>query len=252
MPYSRSVEAPGLSEGPRLTSDLAAIGMVFHAPPSAEPNIEDTLLAATVEGMEGDDLRVLAVTTTWLGVHGSRVNADRLHRVLTRHRSARVRAYWAAIGVWLGKDRRMARLRSVHDGARVDLLRAGTEFHIGRKGEDPRFEGTVLRVPAGVLRDRPSDVLSPEVLAAAHRTYRCRVLIGPSYRADMWAVLEGDPSLSAAQLARRTYGSFATAWNVKRDWSVLHPEGDKGTDVRGRDHTGTRGGTRASNGACRR
>lgn len=246
MAYSRSVEAPVLSEGPRLTSDLAAIGMVFHAPPSAEPNIEDTLLAATVEGMEGDDLRVLAVTTTWLGVHGSRVNADRLYRVLTKHRSARVRAYWAAIGVWLGKDRRLARLRSVRDDARVDLLRAGTGFHIGRKGEDPRFEGTALRVPAGVLRDRPSDVLSPEVLAAAHRTYRCRVLIGPSYRADMWAVLEGDPSLSAAQLARRTYGSFATAWNVKRDWAVVHPDRDKGTDAPGRDHARTRGANRAS------
>jgi hypothetical protein len=37
----------------------------------------------------------------------------------------------------------------------------------------------------------------------------------------MWAELDRDPSLSAAELARRSYGSFATAWHVKRDWQVL-------------------------------
>jgi hypothetical protein len=37
----------------------------------------------------------------------------------------------------------------------------------------------------------------------------------------MWAVLESDPSLSPAELARRTYGSFATAWQVKQDFELL-------------------------------
>ena len=54
-------------------------------------------------------------------------------------------------------------------------------------------------------------------------TYRYRVLIGPSYRADMWATLDREPGLSAAELARRSYGSFATAWKVKQDWALLHP-----------------------------
>ncbi len=85
MAYNRTVEATVLAEGARLTSDLAGIGMLFSVPESAEPNIQDTLVAATVEGMEGDDLRVLAVTTTWLGVHGSRVNADRLLRAVALH-----------------------------------------------------------------------------------------------------------------------------------------------------------------------
>ncbi|HEY3399160.1 MAG TPA: hypothetical protein VGK03_00890 [Geothrix sp.] len=62
---------------------------------------------------------------------------------------------------------------------------------------------------------------SPTELARRHRSYRCRILLGPSYRADMWAELDRDPSLSAAELARRSYGSFATAWHVKRDWQVL-------------------------------
>ena len=232
MAYNRTVVARALPGGTRLTSDLVGIGMLFGAQASVEPNIEDTLVAATLEGMEGDDLRVLAVMTTWLGIHGARVNADRLLRALAPRPSVRVRAYWAAVGAWLGKDRRLARLRSLHDGDPVDLLRTGTGFHVGRKGEDPRFRDTVLRVPAGVLRDRPSDVLSPEALAATHRAYRFRVLIGPSYRADMWAVLEGEPDLTASELARRTYGSFATAWTVKRDRAVLHPGGAVRTERR--------------------
>lgn len=76
-------------------------------------------------------------------------------------------------------------------------------------------------MPAGVLRDRPGDVLSPKELARRHRTYRCRVLMGPSYRADMWALLEAEPSITAAELGRRAYGSFATAWHVKKDYELL-------------------------------
>lgn len=76
-------------------------------------------------------------------------------------------------------------------------------------------------MPTGILRDRPADVLTPVELARVHRTYLRRILLGPSYRADMWAVLDGDASLSASELARRTYGSFATAWHVLQDWQVL-------------------------------
>jgi 2-oxo-4-hydroxy-4-carboxy--5-ureidoimidazoline (OHCU) decarboxylase len=38
----------------------------------------------------------------------------------------------------------------------------------------------------------------------------------------MWAAMEDDPSISVAELARRTYGSFATASQVKRDWQLIH------------------------------
>lgn len=223
MSFSRTLANHVLPEGPRLTADMAGIGMLFAVEPSVEPNIEDTLIAASVEGMEGDDLRVLAVLTTWIGVHHPRINADRLLRGLTQHPTSRVRAYWAAIGRWLGNDRRLARLAPLHEGARVQLLRAGSSFQVRRRGEDDRFRDTDLCVPGGVLRDRPSDVLTPAALADRHRTYRARILIGPSYRADMWAALEREPGLRAAELARRTYGSFATAWKVKQDWALLHP-----------------------------
>ena len=76
-------------------------------------------------------------------------------------------------------------------------------------------------MPAGMLRERKNDVLTPTELARRHGAYRRRNLLGPSYRADMWAELDREPSLSAAELARHTYGSFATAWQVKRDWALL-------------------------------
>lgn len=221
MAYRRVIAPPALLTGDELTSAMVGIGMNFAAAPMKDPNIEDTLLAASVEGMEHDDLRVLAVLVTWLGVHHSRINADRLIRAVTSLESPRVRAFWAAVAQWLDKDRRLARLLDLHDGPRVDVLRVGTDFQVRRKGEDSRFHDTVLRVPAGVLRDRIDDVLSPAELAKRHCTYRHRVLMGPNYRADMWAALESDPSLSPAELARRTYGSFATAWQVKQDFELL-------------------------------
>lgn len=222
MPYSRSVQARELPEGARLTSDIVGIGMLFAAPPSREPNIEDTLMAASCAGMEQDDLRVLSVLTTWVEVHHQRINADRLVRALTVHPAKRVRCYWASVGTWLGNDRRLARLETLYEGPRIDLLHSGTGFHVRRRGEDSRFRETDLRVPAGTMRDRASDVLAPAELAKRNVTYRFRVLIGPTYRADMWAALERDPGLSAADLARNTYGSFATAWKVRQDWALLH------------------------------
>src|SRR5690606_14474357 len=127
---------------------------------------------------------------------------------------------WTAIAQWLKADRRFSRLKR-RTAKRLDLLPAGTDFQIKRRGEDPRFSGTALRVPAGVLRERLQDVLSPEELASKHATYRHRIIIGPSYRADLWALLTINANLSPAELARQSYGSFATAWQVKRDFELL-------------------------------
>jgi hypothetical protein len=226
MAHKRVTSAAVLPGGNDLTAAMAGIGMAFASPPAREPNIEDTLVAASIEGVEHDDLRVVAVLGTWLEVHHPWINADRLARAVREIDLPRVRAFWAAVAVWLGKDRRFSALERAYGGPVVDLLRVGTEFQIRRKGEDARFSGTSMRVPEGVLRDRKADVLSPSELARRHRTYRCRVLMGASYRADMWAALERDPGLSAAALARRAYGSFATAWRVKRDFGLLARRAD--------------------------
>ena len=213
---------PILPKGDALTAAMVGIGMVFAATAALEPNIEDTLLAASIEGMEYDDLRVLSALTTWLSVHHQRVNADRLIRIVSMRGEQRVLAYWAAIAHWLNADRRLSRLAELAPEQRVHLLRVGSAFQLKRRGEDPRFEDSALVVPQGVLRDRDADVLTPQQLAARHRAYFQRIQIGPSCRADLWALLESEPTLSPTELARRGYGSLATAWQVKRDFETLH------------------------------
>jgi hypothetical protein len=223
MAFSRELapeRAPGHDV---LTSAMVGIGMGFAASADLEPNIEDTLFFASAEAMDGDDLRVVAVMVSWFGVHHEWVNADRLTKLVSTRGSERASALWTALARWQGSDRRYARLAGRYRGPRLDLLAAGTEFQIRRHGEDPRFEGSCLRVPANLLRDRSGDVASPEELARRHRTYQYRVMMGTSYRADCWAVLEAEPSLAAADLARRTYAAFATAWHVKRDFAIAGP-----------------------------
>jgi len=200
---------------------MAGIGMNFAAAPNQTVNIEDTLIHASELGMDDNDLRVLSVLTTWLGVHHAYVNADRLVRVVSEHPSQRVRAYWSAIAAWLVKDRRLARLTANYKGPAIELLPVGTQFQIARRGEDERFAGSTLRAPAGALRDRLADVLSPESLARLHAGYAHRVRIGPSWRADVWTILEREPDLRVSEVARRAYCSFATAWQVTHDFRLL-------------------------------
>ena len=200
---------------------MVGIGMSFAAKPARDADLESTLVYASQLGMDGD-LRVLSVLTTWLGVHHAYVNADRLVRFVRDETSERVRAYWSAIALWLAKDRRLGRLRTSFRGPRVDLLPVGTDFQVRRRGEDPRFLDSKLRVPSGTLRDRAEDVLPPETLARRHAGYRNRLLIGPTWRADVWTVLERTPQLSVAEVARRASCSFATAWQVMHDFKVLH------------------------------
>ena len=221
MAFSRALAPRAAPGSDALTSAMVGIGMAFAAPAAVEPNIEDTLFFASVEAMERDDLRVLAVLVTWFGVHGRWVNADRLTRLVAAQGTARVRALWSALAVWQAKDRRFARLGALYAGPRVDLQAVGAAFHIRKHGEDPRLLGSRLRVPANVLRDRAADVLSPRELALRHRAYRSRLKMGPTYRADVWVALEAAPHLSAAELARRTYASFATAWQAKQDFEIL-------------------------------
>ncbi len=222
MAFSR---ATALGERPNdaaLTRDMVGIGMNFADEANPSARIEETLVYASELGLHDNDLRVLAVLTTWLGVHHGQINADRLVRAVSEHPSDRVRAYWAAIAHWFSKDRRFARLVKLHDGPPVDLLPVGTDFQIARRGEDERFAASDLRVPAGTLRDREADVLSREVLVGRHAGYRNRVFMGPTWRADVWTVLEGEHDVSVAEAARQTGCSFATAWQVVQDFRLLH------------------------------
>lgn len=204
-----------------LTARMVGIGLNFAAAGDAEADIEATLVDASALGMEEQDLRVLAVLTTWLGIHHAHVNADRLVRFVKAQGSPRVCAYWSSIATWLRQDRRFARLRTLYRGAALEILPTGTSFQIARRGEDERFVGTKLRVPSGTLRDRPDDVLPPALLVTKHMGYRNRVIMGPSWRADVWTVLEKAPDVSIAEVARRASCSFATAWQAAQDFRLL-------------------------------
>lgn len=225
MPFSRATSPEPTPTPDQLTARMVAIGMNFAAKADADADIESTIVHASALGMDKGDLRVLAVLTTWLGVHHTHVNADRLVRLASDHPSDRVRAYWAAIATWLKKDRRLARLTRAYEGAPIDLLSTGTEFQIKRRGDDERFTGSKLRVPKGTLRDRHEDVLAPEVLVRRHAGYRNRVLMGPSFRADVWTALERAPDLSIADVARKADCSFATAWQAAQDYRLLRAAG---------------------------
>jgi hypothetical protein len=221
MGFKREIQPKTLLGGADLTRALVGIGILFTGAAASDPNIEDTLLAASVDGLERHDLRLLAVLVTWLEVHHPWLNADRLVGLVEAYPGDRVRAFWCTIGRFLAKDRRLNKLTKVYQGPQLDLLTTGTDFHLSRSGEDSRFQDGPLRVPAGILRDRKADVLDPRELAKRHRGYRRRVLLGPSYRADVWAELDRNPDSSVAELARRAYASFSTAWQVKRDWELL-------------------------------
>ncbi len=206
-----------------LTARMVGIGMLFAATPQVDADIECTLVHASAAGMIAGELRVLAVLTSWLGVHHTHVNADRLVRLVLAHPVENIRAYWSAVATWLVKDRRFARLIKAYVGRPVELLPTGTEFQIKRRGEDVRFVGSKLRVPTGILRDRAQDVLAPAVLIQRHAGYRNRVLMGPSFRADVWTAIEHEPKQSIAALARKASCSFATAWQTVQDYRLLHP-----------------------------
>lgn len=230
MGFSRAAALGPRPDPTTLTHNMVGIGMNFAAQANPSAPIEETLVHASIAGMEDHDLRVLSVLTTWLGVHHDYVNADRLVRCVSELPSDRGRAYWAAVADWLSKETRFARLANVYDGPPVDLLHVGSAFQIARRGQDERFEGSTLRVPAGTLRDRPADVLSPTVLVRRHLGYRNRVLMGPTWRADVWTALQGFPGASIAEVARRAGCSFATAWHVVQDFRLLQGAESGGLD----------------------
>lgn len=56
--------------------------------------------------------------------------------------------------------------------------------------------------------------------------------MGPSFRADVWTVLEHEPDLSIADAARKASCSFATAWQTARDFRLLRAAGVRGFQLR--------------------
>ena len=204
-----------------IPSMLASIGCNLNAIPIVNADIEYTLYKASKEALKNLDFRTLSLIVHWIEIHGSIVNVPRLKRLLVTS-STETQRLWRAIAEWRQEHHKWQSLLRLNSPVeRWDLLPVGTDFQISRKGEDPRFMGTKLRIPNGLLPIREGDVFSPKYLIHNHPTYANRVRFGVCLRADLWTHLEIEPSLSSAQLAKRVGCAFASAWEVKRDFELL-------------------------------
>lgn len=224
MTHKRNIFPEILPVGDALTSALIGIGFRFNGTPTCDLNIEDTLIAASLTGLAGDG-RILSLLVDWWEIHHARVNADRFIKLVIHYADEAVSAFivfWVAQVQRFKSDPRLTRLVKMAPKKRFNFLGDRTDFLIAKNGEDSRFVKTCLRVPEKVFRHRPADILTPAELVKFHLAYRYRVLIGPSYRADMWALLCRTPDLNPAELARPCYGSYPTAFAVKRDFVIAN------------------------------
>lgn len=107
MPHKRSILPAAYATGKQLSSDLVGIGIRLTAPsPAKEPNIEDTLVAASIEGIVREVLRVLALLADWISIHAERINVDRLTKLVTALPQKTVKAFWAGVAHWQRSDPR--------------------------------------------------------------------------------------------------------------------------------------------------
>jgi hypothetical protein len=223
MSFKRIVSTNNYQTGLPLTRSLIAIGLKIGDHNVKENiNIEDTLIAGVIEGLSGD-YRTLSLITNWIEIHFERINVDRLYRAIKILKDVKVKCYFSALAYLFKTDSRFNKFKSVYKGQRILLgLTNDYNFLVKKHGEDLRFEKSKLIVANHTLRDRKDDILSVQQLSNHHTTYYYRLLIGPSYRADMIAQLSLDPNLTATELAQKTYGSFATAWDVLQDFKYLN------------------------------
>jgi len=222
MSFNRKSIPDVFPEKDELTRQLVSIGFLFASDQSAkEPNIEDVLLAASMEGLQGD-FRTLCLLVDWVSIHLKQINIDRLTSVLRQLDDKRLRAFWSGIAYWQRKDPRMAKLRRIYRGPRIPLQSKNViQFHLKRDGEDERFQGSSFLVPAKVLRHRITDIATPEWVAKNHLAYRYRIIIGSTYRADMWARLRVNPKASPSELAQLSYGTYQTARQACLDYKIV-------------------------------
>lgn len=222
MSFKRSIFPSRIYSGDELTSALISIGVRLAGEKLVPmPNIEDVLFSATIEAISIEDYRVLGFIVDWTEVHGRMINVDRMITIVSKSENTKVKCFWRAVGEWQSRDTRWKKVMKLAISGRIDLLEIGTDYLIEKNGEDERFSKTSLRVPNKTLRRRIEDIQAPAQLAKMHSCYRYRVIIGPSFRADIWAYLSADRKTSIAELARITYSSFATAWGARRDFDTI-------------------------------
>ena len=225
-----------IKTGKSLDSDLRAMGFNLSAgKKSINPDIELSLISASVEAVNHKDNRIAGLLVDWITAHYLRIHVDRLTKFVFSLKDVEykfVKIFWHANAQRLYvKDQRFKRL-SVYTGRRVDFadrfIKKGqkkvTKTLIAIKGEDKRFKKTCLKVPKGYFSQREKQIFPATIIAKHHIAYRYRVMMGPSYRADLWALLDTEPHLSAYALGKKAYCSYRTAYIAKKDYELLKQE----------------------------
>ena len=223
-----------IKKGKSLDSDLRTIGFNINSKKkSIDPNIEASIISASIEAVNNKDNRIGGLLVDWITVHHLRINVDRLTKFIFSLSDIEykfVKIFWCANAQRLfAKDQRFKRLSLLYTGRRINFadrfVKKGekkvTKMLIEIKGTDDRFKKTCIRVPKGYFSERPHQVFPVSIIAKNHLPYRYRVMMGSSYRADLWALLDCNPNISAYALGKKTHCSYRTAYMAKKDYELL-------------------------------
>ena len=222
-----------IQSGKQLDSSLRSIGFnVFCHRKSRDSNIEATLISASIETIHNKDTRLGGLLVDWITIHSSRINADKLTKFVGQmddYKYKFIKIFWCANAQRLAaKDQRFKRLSQIYKGKRINLAdyltsnkRKPTKLLITLKGEDERFKNTCIQLPKGYFSERPNQILPSSIIAESHLPYRYRLMMGASYRADVWALIKRNSGISAYALAKKAYCSYRTAYITKKDYEML-------------------------------
>ena len=223
-----------IKTGKSLDSDLRSIGFnLGGGKKSTDPNIEASIISASIEAVNNKDNRIGGLLVDWITVHYLRVNVDRLTKFVFNLSDLDykfVKIFWCANAQRLFiKDQRFKRLSELYKGRRVGFAdrflkkreKKVTKMLIEIKGEDERFKRTCIRIPKGYFPKRLHQIFPVSVIAKNHLSYRYRVMMGSSYRADLWALLDSDSNISAYALGKKAHCSYRTAYMAKKDYELL-------------------------------
>ncbi len=194
--------------GPRASEDL-------------EVDIERTLLNAIAEIPA--DRRLVSLLFTWVKVHGAYVIVEKLRKLAgpARHDPESSTIWLSALAAFARENGVNKWNKLVVRPSKPVLLYPAeiTESAIALKGAIPWLEAIGFRVPAGSLRIREADVLTPVQLVRQNRQYRNRYLYGPSWRADIITAIEQGCSRPAA-IVRRVGCSYEPAHRVAKEYAI--------------------------------
>lgn len=223
MGFTRIFKRDDYLSGQELNKALVGLGFLLSSNSKKNMNIEHILISIVKEVFSDGlayDLRLLGLFVNWIEVHSSQINANRFIKLTYALKSPLAIKFLAGVFEYV-KDVRFKKFVAENSPKRRVHFLKNSNFLLKKNGEDKRFKGTRLIVHSKALPNRPELILSPELLSKKHLYYRYRVLLGPTYRADIIAHLTVDENLSPAELARCHFTNYQTSYRAKKDFQIF-------------------------------